>query len=292
NQQEILGIVGESGSGKSLSMKAILKILPSLGYISKGQVIYNNQDLTKLSEQELNKIRGHSISMIFQNPMGSLNPLKTIGFHLEEVLINHLNISKKQAYEQSIKLLEMVEINNPTQRLKAYPHQLSGGMIQRVMIALALSTNPDILIADEPTTALDVSIQRQILRLIKKFQKEFQLSTILISHDLAIINSMCDRIIVMYGGEIMEEASKEELFNNPRHPYTKALLNSISDGNKMHKLKPIKGVALSLVQLKEGCPFASRCDYAITICHEKPLEKVTINEHHYIACLNKEAYNE
>lgn len=289
---EALGIVGESGSGKSVSVKSILRILPKNGHVSKGEIIFDNKNILELSDEEFRKIQGNEISIIFQDPMTALNPLKTIGFHIDEVLIRHMNMSKSDARKRTIELLKLVEIPNPIQRVNQYPHQFSGGMRQRVMIALSLACNPKLLIADEPTTALDVTIQSQILRLLKKLQKEQDMTIILITHDLAVVYSMCKNIIVMYGGLIMEKGSREEVFKDPKHPYTKALLNSIPDMDSDKELIPIDGVAPSLESMPKGCPFAPRCSIASSRCFEELPEESKITASHSAFCFEVGGSNE
>ncbi len=282
---EILGVVGESGSGKSVTMKSIMGILPPNGKVTGGEALFLNEDVITLDGQEKRKILGNDITMIFQDPMTALNPLKTIGFHLTEVVLRHQKVDKKTANDLALKALETVEMPNPKQRLKQFPHELSGGMRQRVIIAMALINNPKLLIADEPTTALDVTIQFQILALIKKLQEENKMSVVLITHDLAVVYNVCHRIAVMYGGKIMETGTRDEIFNNPKHPYTQALLSSIPDMNAdtNKKLTPIEGIAPSLDNMPVGCPFAPRC----TKCHEKCniMPSVTsFSDSHHVYC--------
>lgn len=265
---EILGVVGESGSGKSVMMKSILGIIPSNAKIEHGEIIFNGKHMEELSSSERRKIRGRDIAMIFQDPMTALNPLKKVGEHINEVLIRHKKMSKTQAKVDAIKVLELVGIPSPNRRINQYPHQFSGGMRQRVMIAMALSCSPKLLIADEPTTALDVTIQAQILELLKKLKEENGMSVVLITHDLGVVASLCSRIVVMYAGMIMEEGTSEEIFYSPKHPYTKALLNSIPkhDIDEKSRLQPIKGNAPSLINPPKGCPFAQRCEMAMPKC--------------------------
>lgn len=266
---EILGVVGESGSGKSVAMKSILGIIPQNAKIESGEILFENKNLVTLSSKEKLKIKGKDIAMIFQDPMTALNPLKKIGYHIEEILLRHnKKLDKNSARKLAVEMLKMVGIPMPEKRIDQYPHEFSGGMRQRVLIAMALSCNPKLLIADEPTTALDVTIQAQILELLKKLQKENNMSVILISHDLGVVASLCSRIIVMYAGMIMEEGLAGEIFYSPKHPYTKALLNSIPkvDNDEKTRLKPIKGSAPSLLNPPKGCPFAERCEFAIKKC--------------------------
>lgn len=288
DEYEILGIVGESGSGKSVTMKSIMNILPESGYIKNGEIEFDGKNLRTLDKKDFREIQGKEIAMIFQDPMTALNPLKTIGFHLIENIQRHQKIDKKDAKEKSIKLLEMVGINNADTRFNAYPHEFSGGQRQRVMIAMGLSNNPKLLIADEPTTALDVTVQAQVLKLIKRLQVENGMSVILITHDLSVVYEICDRVIVMYGGKIMEEGKKDEIFSSPRHPYTKALLNSIPTlETKKGELKSIEGMAPSISDLPKGCPFEPRCPRKIKECSEKSPEIEVLSDSHIIYCYNK-----
>ncbi len=265
---EIVGIVGESGSGKSVTMKSVMGILPDNTTINAEKLVFDGADLLSMSENERRKLRGCSMGMIFQDPMTALNPLKKIGFHLEEVLMRHCNISRAEAKKQAIEVLEKVEIPCPEKRLEQYPHEFSGGMRQRVLIAMALACKPKLLIADEPTTALDVTIQAQILELLQKLQKEEKMSILLITHDLGVVASLCDRIAVMYGGLIMETGTTDQIFYKTRHPYTQALLNAIPKPNTQLKkrLEPIPGSAPSLAHPPAGCPFAPRCTFAMPEC--------------------------
>ncbi|CRK81656.1 ABC transporter ATP-binding protein [Neobacillus massiliamazoniensis] len=264
---EILGIVGESGSGKSVMVKSILGIIPPNAKIDTGEIILDGKHIEGLSKKEKRAIRGREIAMIFQDPMTALNPLKKVGDHLVELLTRIRGLNKKDAKQESIELLRMVGIPSPETRVDQYPHEFSGGMRQRVLIAMALSCNPKLLIADEPTTALDVTIQAQILELIKKLQQEKDMSVVFITHDLGVVATICSRILVMYAGKVMEEGLAHEIFYSPKHPYTKALLNSIPrvDGEKT-RLKPIRGAAPSLQNTVNGCPFAERCELAVEKC--------------------------
>ena len=270
NKGDILGIVGESGSGKSILMKSVMNILPEKGYISGGEITFNDKKLLNLNEKELREIKGKEMAMIFQDPMTSLNPLKKVGYHLEEILKRHKKLNKKEAREKGIELLRNVGIPMPEKRIDQYPHEFSGGMRQRVLIAMALACSPELLIADEPTTALDVTIQAQILQLLKSLKEKNDMSVILITHDLGVVASLCDRIDVMYGGLIMEEGSAEDIFYNPSHPYTKALLKSIpKNQDEKERLKPIKGSSPSLMNPPKGCPFADRCEFAMDKCFKE-----------------------
>ncbi|MDN3019250.1 ABC transporter ATP-binding protein [Paenibacillus sp. BSR1-1] len=267
---EILGIVGESGSGKSVMVKSILGIIPNNAKVDAGEIILDGKHIENLSKKEKRAIRGRDIAMIFQDPMTALNPLKKAGDHLIELLTRVRGMSKKEAKLEAIELLKMVGIPSPETRVDQYPHEFSGGMRQRVLIAMALACSPKLLIADEPTTALDVTIQAQILELLKKLQKENDMSVVFITHDLGVVATICSRILVMYAGMVMEEGLVNEIFYSPKHPYTKALLNSIPrvDGEKM-RLKPIKGSAPSLQNIKNGCPFAERCEFAMDKCFKE-----------------------
>lgn len=278
-----LGIVGESGSGKSLSVKSIMHILPKNGYIHSGSVVFEGNDITNMDDVLFRKLQGNEISIIFQDPMTALNPLKTVGFHIDEVLIRHLGLSKSDARKRTIELLKMVEIPNPHLRVNEYPHQFSGGMRQRVMIALSLACNPKLLIADEPTTALDVTIQAQILKLLKNLQEEYKMTIILITHDLAVVYSMCSSVIVMYGGKIMEQGLRDEIFYNPKHPYTIALLNSLPDMNS-EKLNSIEGLAPSLQTMPKGCPFADRCNKVKDVCFKSFPNRTDLSDSHKVFC--------
>jgi oligopeptide transport system ATP-binding protein len=265
---ETLGVVGESGSGKSVTALSILRLVQSPGKIAGGEILFEGRDLLKLSDKEMRKVRGKEIAMIFQDPMTSLNPVLTIGRQLSEPLVTHLGLTTEQARKESIELLKMVGIPNAADRLKSYPHHFSGGMRQRVMIAMSLACRPKLIIADEPTTALDVTIQAQILELLQKLQKETGTAVMLITHALGVVAGMADRIHVMYAGHIAETATNEELFANPRHPYTMGLLKSIPrlDQTRKEMLHPIQGSPPDLLDLPPGCPFVTRCDYALAQC--------------------------
>ena len=251
-------------------MKSVMNILPENALIDNGQVIFNGKELLKLDEKALKGIKGKDMAMIFQDPMSSLNPLKTVGYHLVEVLVRHKGMKKKEAKIKAIELLKDVGIPMPEKRIDQYPHEFSGGMRQRVLIAMALACSPKLLIADEPTTALDVTIQAQILQLLKNLKDKSDMSVILITHDLGVVASLCNRIEVMYGGLIMEEGTAEDIFYNPKHPYTKALLNSIpKNHDEKTRLEPIKGSAPSLLNPPKGCPFAERCEFAMDKCFKE-----------------------
>jgi oligopeptide/dipeptide ABC transporter ATP-binding protein len=283
---DILGVVGESGSGKSVLMKSLMNILPQNAKIDSGEIYFEGKDILKLPSQEMRKIRGKEIAMIFQDPMTALNPLKKVGEHIIEVLIRHKGINKSAAKKLAIDALRDVGIPMPEKRIDQYPHEFSGGMRQRVLIAMALACSPKLLIADEPTTALDVTIQAQILELLKALKEKNNMSIILITHDLGVVASLCNRIKVMYGGLIMEEGLTEEIFYETKHPYTKALLNSIPkiQGEEKIRLKPIKGLAPSLLNPPKGCPFAERCELVNTKCFNEMPEHKIFSETHKAMC--------
>lgn len=282
---KVLGIVGESGSGKSVTAYSILQILTDPGRITGGQVLFKGEDIIKFSEKQMRSLRGDKISIIFQDPMTSLNPTFTIGNQLEEAILLHTERSRAEARARAVEMLTLVGVNEPAKRVRQYPHELSGGMRQRVMIAMALACEPDILIADEPTTALDVTIQAQILELMQSLQQEMGMAIILITHDLGVIASMCDEIIVMYGGRFCERGTADEIFYNPRHEYTKGLLRSIpSIVGERKRLVPIAGTPIDLLNMPKGCAFASRCDRAMKICLTELPEELQINDWHKASC--------
>jgi len=287
NEGETLGIVGESGCGKSVGVMSLIRLIPSPpGKVAGGEVWFDGQDLLKASDDQIRAIRGNKISMIFQDPMTSLNPVLTIGRQIGEALELHLGMDKKQARQRTIELLELVGIPSAADRIDNYPHQFSGGMRQRVMIAMGLSCNPQLLIADEPTTALDVTIQAQIVDLVKRLRDEIGMAIIWITHDLGVVAGLADRVIVMYAGYIVEEAPIKELYHNPRHPYTLGLLGSLPrlDADRPEKLKSVEGLPPDLIDFPKGCPFYARCNYRIDRCLEKmpPLESVGVA--HKVAC--------
>ena len=290
---EVLGIVGESGSGKSVTAYSILGLTAYPGKLVGGTVRFNGHEIEKMTEKEFRKIRGNEVSIIFQDPMTSLNPVYTIGNQIVEVILLHTNKTKKEAYERARELLELVGINEPTKRLKQYPHELSGGMRQRVMIAIALACEPKLLIADEPTTALDVTIQAQILELMQELRKKLGMSIIMITHDLGVVASMCEKIAVMYAGHIVEYGTADEIFYNPSHEYTKGLIKSIPKLNaeKIERLVPIEGQPVDLLNPPAGCPFAPRCSECMKICLNKMPPKTELSDTHYSYCwlLQKEA---
>lgn len=274
NKGETIGIVGESGCGKSVTSLSIMRLLPSNGKIACGEIVFDNKNLVTLPDKEMRNIRGNEISMIFQEPMTSLNPVYTVGDQIAETIRLHQNIDKKKSLLHAVEALKVVGIPSPEKRVKEYPHQLSGGMRQRVMIAMALACNPKLIIADEPTTALDVTIQAQILDLMKDLKQKFNTSILLITHDLGVVADMASRIIVMYAGQIVEESSVEELFRNPLHPYTEGLLKSIPriGKSKNEKLNVIKGMVPNPRNMPTGCRFNPRCEYSKDICiKQKPL---------------------
>ena len=280
---ETFALVGETGCGKSVTSMTILKLLPPNAEVS-GKIIFKGEDLLKKSEEEMRKIRGKEISMIFQDPMTSLNPLFKIKDQMVDVITLHNNVPKKEAEERAKELLIAVGLPDPERILNSYPHELSGGMRQRVMIAMALSSNPSLLIADEPTTALDVTIQKQILELILRLKEEQNFPVLLITHDLGIVAEVCDRIGVMYAGNIMEIASTEELFKNPLHPYTQGLLSVVPDPRYKKPLKPLRGSVPSLLNPPTGCRFHPRCDYASEICKQEKPGLVEYSPNHFVAC--------
>ncbi|WP_304401748.1 ABC transporter ATP-binding protein [uncultured Clostridium sp.] len=286
NKGEALGIVGESGCGKSVTMMTIMRLLGENAKIEVETIKFNDKDLTNPNEKLMHTIRGNDMSMIFQDPMTSLNPLFTIGEQLTEHLIKHKKISKKEAREKAIKMLDMVGIPSPEKRLKQYPHEFSGGMRQRVMIAMSLICEPKLIIADEPTTALDVTIQAQILDLMKDLKEKLDTSIILITHDLGVVADLCSRINVMYGGLIIEEGTTEDIFYRSKHPYTWGLLRSVPNPKSelKEKLIPIEGQPPDLLKPPVGCPFTARCDYAMKICKEKQPPLFYIAKGHKSAC--------
>lgn len=283
---EALGVVGESGCGKSVTMMTIMRLLGENAKINVEKIIFDDKDITKPTEKLMQTIRGNDMSMIFQDPMTSLNPLFTVGDQLTEHLIKHKKISKKEANEKAIKMLDMVGIPSPEKRLKQYPHEFSGGMRQRVMIAMSLICEPKLIIADEPTTALDVTIQAQILDLMKDLKSKLDTSIILITHDLGVVADLCSRINVMYGGLIVEEGTTEDIFYRGRHPYTWGLLRSVPNPKSelKEKLVPIEGQPPDLLKPSIGCPFTARCDYAMKICKEKQPPLFEISNGHRAAC--------
>ena len=282
---KVLGIVGESGSGKSVTAYSIMQILEKNGKIVSGSIKVDGQELVGAGEKVMKTVRGNKISIIFQDPMTSLNPTYTIGHQLMEAIMLHTPRNKKQAWDRAVEMLRLVNVNEPEKRMKQYPFEFSGGMRQRVMIAMALACEPDILIADEPTTALDVTIQAQILELMQSLQKELGMAIIMITHDLGVVAQMCDEVIVMYAGSICEQGTADEIFYNPCHEYTKGLMRSIPTvNNDDEKPEPITGTPIDLLNMPAGCPFAPRCDAAMKICMRERCPRMEINENHAAAC--------
>lgn len=267
-EKETLAIVGESGCGKTLTAMSVLRLIPNTATITEGEILYKGQDLLKLDESKMQKIRGKQIALIPQDPMTSLNPLYTIENQMIEVIELHQGLKGQEAIEKAIEALEKVEIPNPKERLKSYPHEFSGGMRQRVIIAMALACNADIIIADEPTTALDVTVQAQIMELLKEIKEKYNTSIILISHDLGLVAENSDKIAVMYAGSIVEYSDSKELFKNPKHPYTKALLKALPDINT-NKLETMQGQPPSIQDIIKGCPFSPRCECVMEICRKE-----------------------
>lgn len=287
SEGEVVGLVGESGCGKSITSLSVMRLLPKTSVISKGEILLEDTDLLKLREDEIAKIRGNQIAMIFQEPMTSLNPVYTIGNQMSEMFLLHSNLSKKEALELSIEKLKLVSISSPEKVVNQYPHELSGGMRQRVMIAMAMACNPKILIADEPTTALDVTIQAQILDLMRELKDETNASILLITHDLGVIAEMCDHVVVMYAGRVVEEADVYSLFENPKHPYTIGLLKSLPSLNEMRdRLHTIKGTVPAPNDFPKGCRFEPRCDKATKECREVVPPFVEISKTHKVSCIN------
>ena len=284
---QTLGVVGESGCGKSVTALSIMGLIPQPpGKIVGGEIIFDGKDLTKFSQEDLRKIRGKDVAMIFQEPMTSLNPVYTVGDQIMEMILNHEDVTEEEARKRAIGLLEEVGIPSPEKRVDEYPHQMSGGMRQRVMIAISLACSPSLLIADEPTTALDVTIQAQILELLNKLQRERGTAIIMITHDLGVVAETCDHVVVMYAGKIAEKADVVSLFNSPKHPYTNALFKSIpdlaGDGNRLYT---IKGMVPSAYDFPEGCRFRDRCEFATEACTTQP-EEEEVSDGHFVACHN------
>ena len=286
NDGEVLGIVGESGSGKSVTAYSLMGLTAYPGKLVGGTIDFNGHRINDLSEKEFRKIRGNEVSIIFQDPMTSLNPVYTIGNQIMEVILLHTDKNKEQARARAKELLELVGINEPEKRLKQYPHELSGGMRQRVMIAIALACEPKLLIADEPTTALDVTIQAQILELMMELKEKLGMAIIMITHDLGVVASMCDRIAVMYAGRIVEYGTTDDIFYNPKHEYTKGLLKSIPrlDAKEHERLVPIDGTPIDLLNPPAGCPFAPRCSNCMKICLREMAPVTTFDDVHYTQC--------
>ncbi len=288
-RDEVIGIVGESGSGKSVTALSMMRLIPDPpGKIVEGSIKLNGTDLLKLSLPEMRKLRGNEIGMIFQEPMTSLNPVFRIGFQVSETILNHESISKQDAFDRGVQMLELVGIPDARKRMNDYPHQFSGGMRQRVMIAMALACNPQLLIADEPTTALDVTIQAQILELMLKLKEERKGSAIImITHDLAVVAETCSRVIVMYGGKVQEIGTSRQIFNNPLHPYTRGLLESIPHpvrGGRAHRLKAIRGMVPNILEMPVACKFNTRCDYAFDKCFQVEPPLLEMEPGHFVRC--------
>ena len=291
NEGEIIGIVGESGCGKSVSMRSVMRIIPEPpGRIEKGEVFFKGRDLLNLNHEEMRKIRGKEIAMIFQDPMSSLNPVLTIGKQITETIIEHEGVSRQEALERAEELLNLVGIPNARQRLNEYPHQYSGGMRQRAMIAMCLSCNPSLLIADEPTTALDVTIQMQITDLVQKLQNEMGMAVIWITHDLGVVARLVERVMVMYAGYIVENARVKDLYGNTGHPYTMGLLESLPrlDEGEHIRLRSIPGQPPDQLHLPDGCPFAERCQFKTERCLEENPQLEEHGDGHWVACWEKD----
>lgn len=287
NKGETLGIVGESGCGKSVTSYSIMRLIEHPGKVSGGEVLLNGRDLLKLSEPQMQDVRGGEMAMIFQEPMTALNPVLTIGYQMDEQIMKHKKCSPKESRERAIEMLRLVGIPSPEERYNSYPHQLSGGMRQRAMIAMALSCNPSFLIADEPTTALDVTIQAQILELIQSLQEQFNMTVQFITHDLGVISEISDKVLVMYGGQSCETTDTQELFNNPRHPYTAALIASRPKfGERVSRLTTIEGSVPAPFELPAGCPFVNRCTRSKSECAAYKPKLEEISPGHRVACFN------
>jgi oligopeptide transport system ATP-binding protein len=286
---EVLGLVGESGSGKTMTCRSILRVVPSPGEIVEGEIFYRGQDVLAWPESRLTRFRGSEVSMILQEPMTALNPVLSIGDQIVETIMQHNDVSRAEARRQSIEALRSVGIPSPERRLKEYPHQFSGGMRQRAMIAIALACQPQVLLADEPTTALDVTIEDQIIRLIRDLQEEMGMSVIWVTHDLGVVAQLCDRVAVMYAGLIMELADVIELFESSRHPYTHGLMESIPTGaSRQNRLVPIPGQPPDLLNLPAGCPFEPRCRYAVDRCRTADVPLRPVGPGHQSACIRFE----
>jgi oligopeptide/dipeptide ABC transporter ATP-binding protein len=287
-----LALVGESGSGKSVTSLSIMRLVQPPGEVVSGEIVFNGRDLMKLDSDEMRRLRGREIAMIFQDPMTSLNPVYTVGDQIAEAIQLHEGSTRKQAWARAVEMMERVKIPDAARRARDYPYQLSGGMRQRVMIAMALSCNPKLLIADEPTTALDVTIQAEILDLLKALKDDFDLSMLLITHDLGVVAEAADTVAVMYAGRVVEKAGVREIFRAPRHPYTEGLLRSVpkltEEGIKQRRLQTIEGTVPSLLKLPAGCKFAPRCSYVIEECTKDEIPLLAVNEHHQARCIRFE----
>lgn len=286
NHGEIMGIVGESGSGKSVEAYTIIGLLQSPGKVVGGEILFDGENVLEYTPEQMEDFRGNKVSMIFQNPMTCLNPVYSIGNQLSEAILCHQKVEKKEAWDKSIEMLKLVGINNPEKRMKQYPHELSGGMRQRVMIAMGLICDPKLLIADEPTTALDVTIQAQILELIKKLQEERKMSVIFITHNLGVVAEVCDKVSVMYAGKIVEQGSVDDIFYNPSHPYTLGLMRSMPrvDAEEYERLIPIEGNPVDMLNPPEGCGFGARCEYCMNICLRKEPPTIDLGNGHRSSC--------
>ena len=286
DEGRVLGIVGESGSGKSVSVSAMMQLLAYPGRVVGGSITFNGQDVLAMNKEQIQTVRGKEIGMIFQDPMTSLNPVFTVGEQLVETLRRHTDMTRAQAWQRGIEMLKLVGINNPEQRIRQYPHEFSGGMRQRAMIAMTLLCNPKLLIADEPTTALDVTIQAQIMDLMKRLREQINAAIILITHDLGIVSDICDEVIVMYAGRIVERGSTDDIFYRPAHPYTQGLLRCLprldSDGSE--PLEPIEGTPVDLLALPKGCAFAPRCNKCMKVCLTQQPPTFTMGEGHTSTC--------
>lgn len=290
---EILGIVGESGCGKSVTAQSILRLNPEPpGFFGGGQILFKGQDICQMNQKELRKIRGREIGFIFQDPMTSLNPTMKIGAQIEEVFLGRTDVSRKEVKQKALDIMKLVGISDVERRYGQYPHELSGGMKQRVMIAIALVSRPDLIICDEPTTSLDVTIEAQILDLLLELRRKFGTSIIMITHDLGVIARLCDRVVVMYGGKIVEQGPVKEIFYETAHPYTNGLLRSIArlDMNKNDALTPIEGTPPDLFAPPAGCPFAARCEYAMEICYQRQPESYRLTDGHSTSCWLQHEY--
>ncbi len=286
NYGEVMGIVGESGSGKSVQAYSIMGLLQSPGKVVGGSILFEGEDVLSFTKEQMQSFCGNKVSMIFQNPMTCLNPVYTIGNQLMEAIHVHRKVSREEARSRALEMLRMVGINNPERRMWQYPHELSGGMRQRVMIAMGLICNPKLLIADEPTTALDVTIQAQILELMKEIQKNTNMAIIFITHNLGVVAEICDKVTVMYAGKIVEQGDVDDIFYNPQHPYTWGLLRSIPkiDADEYERLIPIEGTPVDMLNPPAGCPFGPRCEHCMKICLRREPPKVQINDGHTAAC--------
>ncbi|HJB87388.1 ABC transporter ATP-binding protein [Mordavella massiliensis] len=290
---EILGIVGESGCGKSVTAQCIMRLNPEPpGFFKGGEILFNGKDVLKMTKTELNNMRREDIGFVFQDPMTSLNPTMRIGAQIEEVFRGRKDVTKKEVKEKALEIMKLVGISDVEKRYRQYPHELSGGMKQRVMIAIALVSRPSMIICDEPTTSLDVTIEAQILDLLLELREKLGTSIIMITHDLGVIARLCDRVVVMYGGKIVEKGTVQEIFYETAHPYTKGLMESIArlDTEKGEKLKPIEGTPPDLFSPPKGCPFAARCEYAMDVCHELPPEQYLLSEEHNTCCWLQHEY--